>query len=166
MANINREQDILWLAHLATSRELIVIPTANCIGHILNKREDAGGHAICHISAVCCEFSYISLFRFAGVDPNRDFAYVRHDDHCLRSATARIFNRIFAESMIQVLVTYHAGMVALAYEWGSLNHARPTDAAPDNEAHALIAKKMREYAGTFPGTAVLLFSRCLDLGAY
>eukprot|EP01036_Dinobryon_divergens_P031617 gene31617-41050_t len=42
-----------WLAFLATSRDTLVVPAANCLGYIQRRREDAG------------------------VDPNRDFPYSR-----------------------------------------------------------------------------------------
>jgi hypothetical protein len=59
--------DRKWLAFLATRRETIIVPTANCQGYKQNKRMEGK------------------------VDPNRDFAYSRNNDQCFRSDTARLF---------------------------------------------------------------------------
>ena len=36
------ENDRIWLTMLATTRETIIVPTTNCLGHLNNVREDAG----------------------------------------------------------------------------------------------------------------------------
>lgn len=59
--------DRRWLAFLATRRETIIVPTANCLGHMKGQRNDGS------------------------VDPNRDFAYSRRDNKCFRSATSKLF---------------------------------------------------------------------------
>ena len=118
-----------WLAHLATRRDTIIIPTANCLGYIQNRREDAG------------------------VDPNRDFGYSRSDDECLRSTTARIMNSLMARSLMQIVVTFHGGMVAIGYEWGSPNHPSPKDGSPDDRANAALANSMKNVGGVVPGEA-------------
>ena len=43
---------------------------------------------------------------------------------------------------VQVLVTFHGGMVALGYEWGSMDHPRGQDACPDHAAHKDMAESM------------------------
>lgn len=61
----------------------------------------------------------LKIFREdAGVDPNRDFPYSREDNECLRSSTGRLFNAIMRANLIQIVVTFHGGMVAIGYEWG------------------------------------------------
>lgn len=59
------------------------------------------------------------------MDPNRDFPYSREDNECLRSSTGRLFNAIMRANLIQVVVTFHGGMVAIGYEWGKceVSHA-------------------------------------------
>eukprot|EP01041_Mallomonas_annulata_P006251 gene6251-12656_t len=123
---INKMQRI-WLTFLATRRHSIIIPTTNCLGYINNKREDAG------------------------VDPNRDFPYSRRNGHCMKSTTARIINAVFAFHLIQLVVTFHGGMEAIGYEWGSENHNRPRDASPDDHSNRDIAGALRAFAGTSAG---------------
>ena len=48
----------------------------------------------------------------------------------------------------QILVTFHAGMEAVAYEWGSLNHVSPKDNSPDNNAHNDIGARLVAFAGS------------------
>eukprot|EP01042_Synura_sphagnicola_P000199 gene199-201_t len=48
----------------------------------------------------------------------------------------------------QILVTFHAGMEAVAYEWGSLNHVSPKDNSPDNNAHNEIGARLVAFAGS------------------
>jgi hypothetical protein len=68
----------VWLAFLASRRETLLAPMANCMGYHLRRRDDNG------------------------VDPNRDFPYTRRDDACLLSSTARVINGILLQSMAQV----------------------------------------------------------------
>jgi hypothetical protein len=118
----------LWLAYLATRRDTYSIPAANCYGYAKNKREEA-----------------------RNVDPNRDFPYSRKNDKCMVTATAKLFNAIMSTSLTQLVVTFHGGMVAIGYEWGSLNHPNPNDGSPDDHANAQIAQNMKDFAGTCKG---------------
>lgn len=127
---------IIWLAFLATRRDTFIIPSANCLGYKYNVRSDAG------------------------VDPNRDFAYSRdyrgggNDDRCLRSTTARIFNKLLELTLFQLVITFHGGMQAIAYEWGSKNHDRPHDKSPDDKANSQLGETMSYVAGFgFPGAS-------------
>ena len=47
---------------------------------------------------------------------------------------------------MQSVVTFHAGMAAIAYEWGSKNHPHPKDRSPDEKTHVDIAGLMQTYA--------------------
>ena len=116
-----------WLAVLATRRETIVVPAANCMGYIQGRRGDAG------------------------VDPNRDYPYSRKDTNCFLSSSSKLFKALMESSIVQSVVTFHGGMVALGYEWGSRNHLRPKDKSPDDAAHASIAQRMKLFAGSFAG---------------
>ena len=83
------------------------------------------------------------------MDTNRDFPYSRKDTKCLRSTSAKIINSIMKNNIVQLLITFHGGMVAIAYEWGSLNHAPPKDNCPDNRIHFSLGEEMGTFAGSF-----------------
>lgn len=117
--------DRIWLAFLATRRDTYIIPTANCLGYMLNRRDDNG------------------------VDPNRDFSYSREDGRCFLSTTAKIFGKLMSETLSQIVITFHGGMEAIGYEWGSKNHLKPNDQSPDNQCNSMIAEAMKVYAGHF-----------------
>ena len=72
------------------------------------------------------------------VDPNRDFPYGRSDPNCFRSPTARMFQALTSQTLTQLVLTFHGGMVALAYEWGAVNHLPPNDKSPDDISKAQI----------------------------
>lgn len=99
----------------------------NTLGYIQNRRDDNG------------------------VDPNRDFGYSRSDNNCLKSTTGQLFHHIMSENLIQTAVTFHGGMVAIGYEWGSKNHMKPNDKSPDDIANVDIANQMSAFAGSFTG---------------
>ncbi len=124
--NINHPDQLNWLALLAAKRDTIVLPAANCHGYKMSLRTDAA------------------------VDPNRDFAYIRKDDNCLSSTTARIFNELMHRSMIQTVVTFHGGMQAIGYEWGSPNHkgSAVDEQSPDDLANRFIAGSMQVLGGS------------------
>ncbi len=67
----------------------------------------------------------------------------------MMSSSAKLFQRLMETNLVQTVVTFHGGMVALGYEWGSRNHLRPKDASPDEQAHRSIAELMRDLAGSF-----------------
>lgn len=124
---ITSYDDRVWLAYLATRRDTYVIPTANCLGYILNRRDDNG------------------------IDPNRDFSYSRQDGKCFVSTTAKILGTLMSETLTQIFITFHGGMEAIGYEWGSKNHLRPDDQSPDDKCNSMIAEAMKVYAGHFTG---------------
>ena len=47
------------------------------------------------------------------------------------------------------MVTFHGGMVALAYEWGSANHMAPRDTSPDDRVNVDMAILMKSFGGQF-----------------
>lgn len=121
-----RGDEITWLAFLATSRDTFVLPAPNCDGYVQNTRNEQG------------------------IDTNRDFSYSRNDDNCFQTVTARTFQALFSTALVQILVTFHGGMVALGYEWGSMDHPRGKDLSPDHMAHRDVGDSMASFAGTFP----------------
>ena len=52
-------------------------------------------------------------------------------------------------NLIQLVVTYHGGMVAIGYEWGSPNHHKPKAASPDHLAYSRIGKVLSSYGSKF-----------------
>ena len=117
--------DRIWLAFLATRRDTYIMPTANCLGYIMDRRDDNG------------------------IDPNRDFSYSREDGRCFLTTTAKIFGKLMSETLTQIVITFHGGMEAIGYEWGSKNHLRPDDQSPDDHCNSMIAEAMKTYAGHF-----------------
>ena len=118
-----KPNDRIWLAYLATRRDTYIVPTVNCLGYIENRRDDAG------------------------IDPNRDFSYGRKDDNCMTSTTAKIIDSIMNYNLIQIVITFHGGMTAISYTWGSNNHKKPNDRSPDDNSNFDIANYMQQYAG-------------------
>jgi len=121
------DEEITWLTFLATRRDTFVLPTPNCQGYIRKVRSDEG------------------------VDTNRDFSYSREDNNCFITTTTKIFQALFSTVSVQILVTFHGGMVALGYEWGSMDHPRGKDFSPDHRAHRDIAQSMAKFGGSFKG---------------
>ena len=58
---------------------------------------------------------------------------------------AKIFQALFSTVSVQILVTFHGGMVALGYEWGSMDHPRGKDLCPDHVAHKEIGESMARW---------------------
>lgn len=67
-------------------------------------------------------------------------------------------------NIIQLVVTYHGGMVAIGFEWGSPNHDRRHAASPDHLAYSQIGKVLVSYGSKFqqekayPGMIVVVVS--------
>ncbi len=57
-----------------------------------------------------------------GIDPNRDFPFAQEPDKCMRTFVGRALNEVWLEHLFQLAITFHGGMQAIAYEWGSPNH--------------------------------------------
>lgn len=123
MYDITDQRTLVWLTVLATRRDTYVIPTTNCLGHMHHQRAELG------------------------IDTNRDFPYGRADSRCLRTKTAQVINSVMKNNLIQMVITFHGGMAAIGYEWGSLNHRSPKDDCPDSMAHSEIAEYMKLMAG-------------------
>eukprot|EP00971_Amphidinium_carterae_P114445 2267766-Amphidinium_carterae.1 len=86
------------------------------------------------------------------MDPNRDFAYLKQPSQCMTTQTARAVNELFRRHLFTYMITFHGGMRALTYEWGSRNHmtrgvhAKSTE-SPDDHAFFLVGHTMQEDAG-------------------
>jgi len=84
-----------------------------------------------------------------GMDPNRDFPYLQIPEHCMMTQTARTVNELFRRHLFQFELTFHGGMRALTYEWGSLNHMhnRKSTESPDDRAFTTVGVKIQEASG-------------------
>lgn len=112
-----------WLARLATTRRIVILPTANALGYFRNTREENG------------------------IDPNRDFPYDQKDSKCMQTIAARTINELYRTHIFQLSLTFHAGMKAIGYEWGAPSYRKYL--SPDDVAQAQIAEGYSRYAGTY-----------------
>lgn len=121
-----------WLARLVTTRRIVVVPSANALGYHRNVREENS------------------------IDPNRDFAFDQKDwSLCMRTIAGRTINEIFREHIFQHSLTYHGGMVAIAYEWGAPSRNSPKGIpSPDDTAQIQLGLGLSNYAGSFSPKSV------------
>jgi len=86
------------------------------------------------------------------IDPNRDFAYdPASPSTCMQTVAGRHINELFRSHIFQIGATYHGGMTAIAYEWGSPGRNVDRRPSPDDEAQHEIALGMSNVGGTFSG---------------
>eukprot|EP00933_Yihiella_yeosuensis_P083066 TRINITY_DN9715_c0_g6_i1.p1 TRINITY_DN9715_c0_g6~~TRINITY_DN9715_c0_g6_i1.p1 ORF type:complete len:695 (+),score=84.96 TRINITY_DN9715_c0_g6_i1:23-2107(+) len=97
---------------LVDFRATWITPTTNAFGYANNRRDENN------------------------MDPNRDFAYLQNPQRCMQTQTARAVNELFRNHLFQFMLTFHGGMRALTYEWGSRNHmvGRKSTESPDFQA--------------------------------
>ncbi|CAN0079464.1 unnamed protein product [Ascophyllum nodosum] len=121
-----------WLARLALTRSTVVMPMANPIGYYKVVRTE--NH----------------------LDPNRDFPYQQDASRCMTTIAARAVNEVWRDHIFQLAVTFHGGMVAMAYEWGSPNHRNKKnpdgswqDVSPDHGAQEVVTEGLSRFAGSF-----------------
>ena len=114
-----------WVRRLVDSRVVIVMPMTNAIGASLKQRSELG------------------------IDPNRDFPYDQNPASCMQTIAARSVNEIYRSRLLQLVVTFHGGMQAIAYNWGSFNHYQGTPRrSPDDTSQREIAEQMSRFAGS------------------
>ena len=65
------------------------------------------------------------------------------------TACARAINEVWRDHLFQLAITFHGGMEAIAYEWGSPNHMSHNSQSPDEVAQSTMATAMAKYAGAF-----------------
>lgn len=119
-----------WAHALVNSRNVLSTPMTNAWGISHNKREELG------------------------VDPNRDYNYMRSGDECMTTMTSRVVNEIWREHVFQMAITFHGGTRAVSYEWGSPDHyvkGDPTrsEKSPDHTAQFQLANTFATFAGAF-----------------
>lgn len=121
------KSDNAWLRYLVNSRVIIIMPMTNAVGYSEFTREENG------------------------IDTNRDYPIDNPRRNCMRAVTSKAINEIFREHMFSIALTFHGGMQAIAYEWGTKTHySHPV--SPDDYAQASIASIMSAYAGKFQGS--------------
>eukprot|EP00931_Biecheleriopsis_adriatica_P062797 TRINITY_DN37931_c0_g1_i1.p1 TRINITY_DN37931_c0_g1~~TRINITY_DN37931_c0_g1_i1.p1 ORF type:complete len:712 (+),score=113.93 TRINITY_DN37931_c0_g1_i1:97-2232(+) len=115
-------QEVMRLVDL---RATWIMPMTNAWGYANNRRDENG------------------------MDPNRDFPYLQMPTKCMQTQTGRAVNELFRQHLFQYMITFHGGMRALTYEWGSKNHmvSRKSTEAPDNAAFAEVGRAIRDAAG-------------------
>ncbi|CAM9333225.1 unnamed protein product [Ectocarpus sp. 4 AP-2014] len=137
-------ESVPWLARLALTRSTVIMPMANSIGYYNTDRWEHG------------------------MDPNRDFPYGQVPQNCMTTITARqvlsasidlsvrSVNEVWREHAFQLAVTFHGGMVGMAYEWGSPDHPHRQDrkgnwldVSPDHEAQKELTAGLSRFAGGF-----------------
>lgn len=119
-----------WLYELLQTRSIYIMPMTNAYGYAHDRREELD------------------------VDPNRDYNYMRHPQECMQAMTSRAVNEIWREHLFQLAITFHGGMRAISYEWGSpdhylAGHARTSEKSPDHMAQFQLANVFAAYAGAF-----------------
>ena len=120
----NNNVNSKWLLRLLHTRLITVMPTANALGYYQNVREEND------------------------VDPNRDFPWGVQSNECMRTTAARAINELYRDHLFRLAITFHGGMRAIAYEWGSPNYK---DKSPDNQALQPLGKGAQQAAGQGDG---------------
>ena len=116
-----------WIRHLVNTRTIIAMPMTNAWGYDHDERQELT------------------------VDTNRDYNYLQ-GPNCMEAMTSRVVNEVWRDHIFQLSCTFHAGMRAIAYEWGSKNH-NPGDVSPDNTAQIQLVNSMKYYGGPFANHA-------------
>lgn len=111
-------------------REIILTPFVNAFGYANNIREELADNG----------FFY---------DINRDFPYNREtsDFNCYSTVGARATFKIFQDNLIVSALSFHAGMEAIGYNWGSFNHMDRNEhatEAPDDTMYARVSEILQE----------------------
>lgn len=119
-----------WLYELVNTRSIYLTPMTNAYGYAHDTREELG------------------------VDPNRDYNYMRKPKECMTTMTSRVVNELWRDHIFQLAITFHGGTRAVSYEWGSPDHylrhnSQRSEKSPDHMAQFQIANLLANYAGAF-----------------
>ena len=113
-----------WVKRLVDTRVVLCVPMTNAIGVEQLRREELG------------------------IDPNRDFPYDQEPSRCMKTVAARAVNELYRHHALQIVITYHAGMQAIGYNWGSFNYYHGVYASPDDNSMHDVAAQLSRFAGT------------------
>ncbi|KEP64264.1 UNVERIFIED_CONTAM: zinc carboxypeptidase, putative [Hammondia hammondi] len=126
-ARYRRDGEVTFLVQ---NRRVLVMPFPNVMGFAWNFREEAG------------------------VDVNRDFPYQREPSQCFQTVAARAVNELFRSYLILGGITWHGGMRAVAYPWGSYDHSQQlgrdqwqSRPSPDDAAFKSLARVLQQAGG-------------------
>ena len=139
---VERYDSDAWIRRLVDTRTVLIMPMTNAVGVDQNTREELG------------------------IDPNRDFPYDQNPSSCMATVCARALNEVYRARLLQLVVTFHGGMQAIAYNWGSFNYYRgKPHRSPDDVSQRDIANEMSRFAGTgrVPGQRLYPTSTMNDL---
>ena len=114
-----------WMHRLVNTRTVLIMPMTNAIGVEQNRRDELG------------------------IDPNRDFPYDQDPSRCMATITARALNEVYRARLLQLVITFHGGMQAIAYNWGSFNYYQgKPHRSPDDVSQREIAQQMSRFSGS------------------
>ena len=114
-----------WIRRLVDTRIVLIMPMTNAIGVELRRRDELN------------------------FDPNRDFPYDQTPSRCMLTIAARSLNELYRAHLLQLVITFHGGMQAIAYNWGSFNYySGKPHRSPDDTSQRGIAEQMSRFAGT------------------
>ena len=116
-----------WARRLVRTRRLLLLPLTNAVGFAQRTRRE-----LQH-------------------DPNRDFPYQPSSPSaCMTTVAARSVNELLRAHLLQLVITFHAGMQALAYVWGDFAHrgGAAHNRSPDHTALQAVAAAAGRYAGS------------------
>ena len=102
-------------------------------------------------------------------DPNRDFPYQPSSPSaCMTTVAARSVNELLRAHLLARVITFHAGMQALAYVWGDFAHrgGAAHNRSPDHAALQAVAAAAGRYAGSGLRAAPPARRRRRSRGAY
>ena len=111
------------LTFLVDSTHLLAIPMPNPLGYFLDERTENG------------------------LDPNRDFPY--RTSSCGKTATSKAIRKVFNDNLVQLTLTFHGGMRAIGYPWGSFNHLihSQSTVSPDHLVFRDLAQALQKVGG-------------------
>ena len=124
LAKILLESENPWIRRLVNTRSILLTPITNSIGFDRNTREENS------------------------IDPNRDYPIDQASSGCMKAIASRIANEIYRTHMIQLAITFHGGMEAIAMEWGTKSRVEMSKhKSPDDFALLQLGGGLSSYAG-------------------
>lgn len=126
---VTNYEDDEHVQYLIDHREIYIMPVLNPWGWENDVREDGNNE-----------------------DPNRDYPYANTSfNTALSTVGARAVHEIMTRHLFINAITWHSGLEAIYYAWGTPVHNTPTDEAPDTVAFYEQARIMSAEGGNFNG---------------
>jgi hypothetical protein len=115
--------------YLIDHREIYIMPVINPYGWENDIREDGNNE-----------------------DPNRDYPYANTSyNQALTTLGAKAVHELMSRHLFITALSWHSGLQAIYYAWGTPVHDTPTDEAPDTVAFYEQARLMSAKGGSFGG---------------